>query len=112
VSNDDGIPLGPGERWIPDDDSGPDKLAMEAGCESYGDYADLRAFIAELEDIAGPWDLESVIALREVDRALSFEGNARGALAIGDVEAWVRWCGRLAHAEGVAKAWCDLAGFP
>jgi hypothetical protein len=108
---DDGIPLGAG-RWYPDEDSGPDKLAREAGCERYGDYADLRAFIAELEDVNGPWDLEAVVALRKVDDALSFEGDARDALAVGDVDAWVRWRGRVAHAEGVARAWCDLARFP
>lgn len=73
---------------------------------------DLREFVAELDDVHGPWDMEVVIALRRAEEARSYEQRAAHALAVGDVAAWIRWRGWVAHTEGIARAWCDLAGFP
>lgn len=108
----DGIPLGPGQ-WYPDDDSGPDRLAMEAGVNSYSDYADLREFQAEMDDVVGGWDVECIVAIREAASIRERWGpNAERALRIGDVETWVRYCGKLAQVEAIARAWADLADFP
>lgn len=74
--SDDGIPLGSG-RWMPDDDSGSDRQAMEAGVASYSDLADLREFLTELDDVQGGWDIEVIVALREPARSMSAGDRTR-----------------------------------
>ena len=107
----DGIPTN-GGRWLPDDDSGPDRLAMEAGVETYADYADLRSFMAQLDDVIGGYDIEVMVALHRAEWMRARLPEAERALEHGSAQTWVWFQGELARAEGIARAWCDLAGFP
>lgn len=98
--------------WLPEDDCGPERLAFEAGVDSYADLVDLREFQAEMDAVEGGYDIEAIIALRNLDEVRKVLPSAERALAVGDVDGFVRYRAALAYAQATADAWCRLAGFP
>lgn len=78
----DGIPLGGGAYWSPDDDSGPDQLAMAAGVASFNDLTDLREMEDAMRCVSGPYGWLLAVEMARNDALREAANLARGEMAI------------------------------